>query len=101
MSAPPLLDVDRLLRTLAEFGVDFVVVGGVAGVVHGHERTTFDLDICYGRSPQSTRPGARARCARGFHQRGRQADTGPNGFPHLSAWTRSSSVPTLVTWTAW
>jgi len=63
MSAPPLLDVDRLLRTLAEFGVDFVVIGGVAGVVHGHERTTFDLDICYSRAQQSTRALARALTA--------------------------------------
>src|SRR5882762_1376889 len=65
MSAPPLLDVDRLLRTLAECGVDFVVIGGVAGVVHGHERTTFDLDICYERSQQSTRALARALAALG------------------------------------
>lgn len=27
-------------------GVDFVIVGGIAGVLHGSERNTFDLDIC-------------------------------------------------------
>lgn len=27
-------------------GVDFVVIGGVAAILHGSERNTFDLDIC-------------------------------------------------------
>jgi hypothetical protein len=35
----------RLLARLA--GVDFVVIGGIAVVVHGHIRTTRDLDITY------------------------------------------------------
>lgn len=37
----------RLLRTLAHGGVDFVVVGGVAVVVHALPRYTKDLDITY------------------------------------------------------
>ncbi len=27
-------------------GTDFVVIGGIAAVLHGSERNTFDLDIC-------------------------------------------------------
>jgi hypothetical protein len=27
--------------------VDFVVIGGIAGVLHGSARNTFDLDICF------------------------------------------------------
>lgn len=38
----PLLD---LLRALNEAGVRFVVVGGVAVVLHGHPRLTADLDL--------------------------------------------------------
>jgi hypothetical protein len=41
------LDVERLLRTLIEGGVDFVVIGGIAAVLHGSARATFDLDICF------------------------------------------------------
>jgi len=37
----------RLLTALAEAGVDFVVVGGVAVNALGYERYTKDLDICY------------------------------------------------------
>jgi len=37
----------RLLIALADAGVDFVVIGGIAVVAHGHIRTTRDLDITY------------------------------------------------------
>ncbi len=42
-------DPAELLRALIEHGVDFVVVGGVAGGLHGASRVTFDLDIAYDR----------------------------------------------------
>ena len=35
----------EILETLAEFGVDFVVVGGVAVQAHGYLRGTGDLDV--------------------------------------------------------
>jgi hypothetical protein len=38
---------DRLLPALVRRGVDFVVVGGMAMVLHGSARNTQDLDICY------------------------------------------------------
>ena len=42
--APP-LDVDRLVATFARHDVDFVVIGGIAVLAHGHPRTTFDVDF--------------------------------------------------------
>lgn len=39
------LDVQRLFDALARHGVDYVVIGGVATQVHGHRRTTMDLDV--------------------------------------------------------
>jgi hypothetical protein len=49
VSAPPRAEFDakRLLRALVDGGVDFVVIGGVAGVLHGSARATFDLDVCF------------------------------------------------------
>lgn len=41
------LDAERLLRSLVDGGVDFVVIGGIAAVLHGSPRSTFDLDICF------------------------------------------------------
>jgi hypothetical protein len=47
MGAPPepVFDPRRMLLALAEHGVDFVVVGGVAVQTHGHGRYTRDLDV--------------------------------------------------------
>jgi hypothetical protein len=42
-----MLQDDRaLLGRLKEQGVEFVVIGGVCGVLHGVPLVTFDLDIC-------------------------------------------------------
>lgn len=38
---------DELLRRLTERGVDFVVIGGVAAILWGSARNTFDLDISF------------------------------------------------------
>ena len=43
MSASP----TKLLVQLADADVDFVVIGAIAVVAHGHIRTTRDLDITY------------------------------------------------------
>jgi|694.fasta_scaffold51150_3 predicted nucleotidyltransferase len=43
----------QLLRRLAEAGVDFVVVGGYAAVIHGSAYVTNDLDLCTVLSPDN------------------------------------------------
>ena len=43
----PPLDAEELLRRITRRGVDFVVVGGIAAVLHGSARATFDLDIAF------------------------------------------------------
>ena len=42
-------EVDKLLGPLTSHGVDFVVVGGIAGLAHGSNYPSFDLDIAYAR----------------------------------------------------
>jgi hypothetical protein len=41
------LDPEPILRALVRRGVDFVVIGGIAAVLHGSPRLTFDLDLCF------------------------------------------------------
>ncbi len=43
-------DFAGLIRRLLEGAVDFILVGGVAGNVHGSARATFDVDVVYGRA---------------------------------------------------
>jgi hypothetical protein len=40
-----------LLTHLTAYGVDFVVVGGIAATLHGSSRDTFDLDVCPSNDP--------------------------------------------------
>jgi len=44
-------DFPNLLRRLVGAGVDFVIVGGYAGVVHGCTLVTQDVDICCNFTP--------------------------------------------------
>lgn len=44
-SDPAALDIERILLSLADHDVDYVLVGGLAVQTHGHLRTTFDVDI--------------------------------------------------------
>lgn len=48
-SPGPALQPGLLLKVLGRHGVDFVVVGGMAGLAHGSAYPTFDLDIAYSR----------------------------------------------------
>ena len=47
-------DFKTVVRVLAEGGVDFIVVGGLAGIMHGSARLTFDVGVVYGRSPRTS-----------------------------------------------
>jgi hypothetical protein len=47
------LGIQRLLGALADAGVEFILVGGVAARAHGSARITQDIDVCYARSPEN------------------------------------------------
>ena len=49
------LDAERILDAMAEHGVDYVVVGGLAVQTHGHMRTTVDIDVFPGPEPANLR----------------------------------------------
>ena len=47
-SSWPVLEVHVLLAALIDGEVDFVVVGGIAAILHGSPTVTHDLDIVFG-----------------------------------------------------
>lgn len=49
------LDIGELIAVLARHEVDYVVIGGVATQVHGHRRTTMDLDLTPDPDPDNLR----------------------------------------------
>jgi predicted nucleotidyltransferase len=48
-----MLHIRALLERLSDAGVEFVILGGVAGIAHGSVRFTPDLDISYRRTPEA------------------------------------------------
>jgi predicted nucleotidyltransferase len=45
----PSLQIRELLQALDHHGVEFIVIGGVAGLAHGSSYPTYDLDVVYAR----------------------------------------------------
>ncbi|TVQ76320.1 MAG: nucleotidyltransferase [Bradymonadales bacterium] len=43
-------DLNQLLQVLLKSKIEFVVIGGFAGLIHGTSRVTRDLDICLSMS---------------------------------------------------
>jgi len=45
--------LERFCEVLAEHGVEFIVVGGQAEALMGSSRVTYDVDVCYRRTPDN------------------------------------------------
>ncbi len=67
---------DGLLEHLADAGVEFVLVGGLAATVHGSARATYDVDVVYSREPVNIERIAQALAAHHPYLRG-----APPGLP--------------------
>jgi hypothetical protein len=46
-------NVEKLVKTLDNHGVEFVIIGGAAAVLHGSAYVTGDLDVCYSREKRN------------------------------------------------
>lgn len=68
------LEPRPLLQALADHGVDFVVIGGLAGLAQGSSYPTFDLDVAYARDPGNLRRLAAALEEIGVTLRGAPPD---------------------------
>ncbi|MEP7336352.1 MAG: nucleotidyltransferase [Acidobacteriota bacterium] len=53
-------ELEPQIALLKRFQVDFVIVGGVAVVMHGAVHLTYDLDVCYSRAPENLEKLAQA-----------------------------------------
>jgi hypothetical protein len=49
------LQAKPLLEAFERHGVDFVVIGGIAGLAQGSSYPTYDLDVAYARDPVNLR----------------------------------------------
>jgi hypothetical protein len=69
-------DVEGLLRALAQGGVEFILVGGVAATAYGSARLTQDVDVVYSRSGNNLARLASSLAAHSPYPRG-----APPGLP--------------------
>ena len=44
-------EIKQQLELLSRYGVECVIIGGVAAALHGSSTPTYDLDVCYARDP--------------------------------------------------
>jgi predicted nucleotidyltransferase len=68
------LEPRPLLEALDRHGVDFVVIGGLAGLAQGSSYPTYDLDVAYARDPGNLRRLAKALEEIGVTLRGAPED---------------------------
>ena len=50
---PNSFDACRLITVLASNNIEFIIIGGIAGILHGISRPTFDVDVIYRRTPEN------------------------------------------------
>lgn len=67
-------EIDRLLELLISHGVDFVLIGGQAGIAHGSSYPSYDLDVIYARDRDNVARLVAALEEIGVRLRGAPAD---------------------------
>jgi len=81
----PTPDFLEILRILSGHKVDFIVVGGICGVLHGAPVTTFDLDLVHSRSQDNLNRLISALEELDAYYRGRGDQRLKPGLSHLSS----------------
>ena len=73
----------KLLQLLSDRGVEFIIIGGAAAIVHGSSRLTQDLDVVYRRSQENI-----ARLANALEKQNPYLRGAPPGLPFQ--WSEST-----------
>ena len=47
------VDLAQIIPPLVRAKVDFILIGGMAGILHGSARVTFDVDLVYSRTHEN------------------------------------------------
>jgi len=71
---PKAPDLQQLLGPLVRHGVDFVLIGGMAGISYGSNYPSFDLDVLYARGRENVSRLVAALEEIGVRLRGAPAD---------------------------
>lgn len=75
---PKAPNLRELLKPLTDHGVDFVVVGGMAGIAYGSNYPSFDLDVAYARDRANI-----GRLVKALEEIGVRLRGGPDDLPFV------------------
>jgi len=92
--------IEAVLSALNDAGVRYLVVGGVAVVLHGHLRTTADLDLVVKLTPENALRTVQALAGLGYRPR---APVPLEQFADPSiraAWARDKGLTVFGLWSA-
>ena len=90
--------IEAVLASLNAAGVRYLVVGGVAVVLHGYLRTTADLDLVVQLSPDNAQRAVRALASLGYRPR---APVSAEQFADPAirqSWLREKGLTVLGLW---
>ena len=79
------IDYLKILRTLAEHEVEYIVVGGVSAVLQGATVNAFDVDVVHRRSPENIQRALAALAALDAYYRFQPARRLRPGTSHLQS----------------
>ena len=91
-------DIERVLEALGRKDVRFLVVGGVAVVLHGHLRTTADLDLVVQLEKENVLHALRALEELGYRPRA-PVDAADFADPEIrGVWIREKNLEVFSLW---
>ena len=91
-------EIERLLTELSAAGVRYLVVGGVAVVLHGYARSTSDLDVVIDLEPENVERALRLFENRGFRPRPPVALRSFADAAERHRWIREKNLQVFTLW---
>lgn len=93
-------DIERVLGALNSAGVRYLVVGGVAVVLHGHLRTTADLDLVVQLERDNVLKAVRALADLGYRPRAPVAAEAFADEAVRESWVRDKGLTVFSFWSS-
>ena len=93
-------DIERVLDALNAAGVRYLVVGGVAVVLHGHLRTTADLDLVVQLDRDNVLRAMRALTGLGYRPRAPVAAEAFADEEVRESWVRDKGLTVFSLWSS-
>jgi sugar phosphate isomerase/epimerase len=90
--------IEQVLSALNAAGVRYLVVGGVAVVLHGHLRTTADLDLVVSLEPANARGAIQALTGLGYRPRAPVAAERFADATERAAWIAEKGLTVFSLW---